>query len=183
MVANIVLKEVTGISNATISMMLIPDLANAEQLDDFSRVAQGSLPLIIQYIFILPLFTIVSLLVKEKESKARESMRMMGMTDLPYWLSWFVYYTALNTVLSLIAWGVLCINVIRASNPWYILAWIWLYGQAVFGQIIIMQSLFQKSKYSGLVSAVVYFSLVLLYIPVKPEDTSASVKFWTALIP
>lgn len=72
-------------------------------------------------------------MVKEKESKARESMRMMGMTDFPYWLSWFVYYTVLNTILSLIAWLVLCINVIEYSNPLYVLLFIWLYGEAIFG--------------------------------------------------
>jgi len=88
----------------------------------------GVLPLLMLFMYILPVFFIVSLIVKEKESKARESMRMMGMTDSPYWLSWFAYYTILNTLLSLIAWAVLCINVIGFSNPIFVLLWIWLYG-------------------------------------------------------
>ena len=83
--------------------------------------------------YILPVFTTVSLIVKEKESRAKESMRMMGMTDFPYWFSWFFYYSILNTIYSLIGWSVLCINVIGSSNPWYILLFIWLYGEAVFG--------------------------------------------------
>ena len=121
------------------------------------------------FMYILPVFTIISLLVKEKESKARESMRMMGMTDLPYWLSWFVYYTILNTIFSLIAWGVLCINVIGFSNPWWVFLWIWLYGESIFGEIIFMQSLFSKAKFSGLISSVVYFTLVLANIPVQSD--------------
>jgi ATP-binding cassette, subfamily A (ABC1), member 3 len=133
--------------------------------------------------YMLPIFTIVSLLVKEKESRARESMRMMGMTDFPYWLSWFVYYTLLSTVISVIAWATLCINVIRYSNPWLMLLFFWLYGQATFGQIIIMQSTFSRSKFSGLVSCIVYFGLILVYIPVKPNNVSRLTKFLTALIP
>jgi ATP-binding cassette subfamily A (ABC1) protein 7 len=88
--------------------------------------------------YILPVFTTVSLIVKEKESKAKESMRMMGMTDIPYWLSWFAFYTSLNTIFALMAWAVLCINVIGASNPIYIFLYIWLYGQSVFGEIVFM---------------------------------------------
>jgi hypothetical protein len=135
------------------------------------------------YMYMLPVFMIVSQLVKEKESRARESMRMMGMTDLPYWMSWFVYYTLLSTVISIIAWATLCINVIRYSNPWWILLFFWLYGQATFGQIIIMQSLFSRSKFSGLVSCIVYFGFILVYIPVKPNNVSFLTKFLTALIP
>jgi ATP-binding cassette, subfamily A (ABC1), member 3 len=135
------------------------------------------------FMYILPVFTIVSLIVKEKESKARESMRMMGMTDFPYWLSWFVYYTVINTALSLTAWGVLCINVIGFSNIYYVFAWIWLYGEAIFGQIIFMQALFQRSKFSGLIAAVVYFTLVLANIPVQSDTTSKLPRFLMSLIP
>jgi ATP-binding cassette subfamily A (ABC1) protein 3 len=144
---------------------------------------KGVLPLFLLYAFILPVFTIVSLLVKEKESKARESMRMMGMTDFPYWLSWFIYYTIINTVLSLVAWGVLCINVIGQSNVFYVFIWIWLYGESIFGQIIFMQALFQRAKFSGLIAAVVYFTLVLANIPVQSTSTQKLPRFILSLIP
>lgn len=144
---------------------------------------KGVLPLFLLYAFILPVFTIVSLLVKEKESKARESMRMMGMTDFPYWLSWFTYYTIINTVLSLVAWGVLCINVIGQSNVFYVFTWIWLYGESIFGQIIFMQALFQRAKFSGLIAAVVYFTLVLANIPVQSTSAQKLPRFILSLIP
>jgi hypothetical protein len=32
-------------------------------------------------------------LVKEKELKLKEGMRMMGLRELPYWASWFSYYS------------------------------------------------------------------------------------------
>ena len=133
--------------------------------------------------YILPVFTIVSLIVKEKESKTKESMRMMGMTDTPYWLSWLAYYTVLNTILSLVAWLVLCINVIGASNPFYIFLMIWMYGQSIFGEIIFMQALFSKSKFSGLFSAVIYFTSVLANIPVQSATAAKSTKFILSLLP
>ena len=108
---------------------------------------------------------------------------MMGMTDTPYWLSWFVYYTTLNTIFSILAWAVLCINVIGASNPWWIFIYIWLYGQAVFGEIVFMQALFSKSKYSGLVSAVIYFVAVLSNIPVQSATASRQSKAILSIFP
>jgi ATP-binding cassette, subfamily A (ABC1), member 3 len=141
------------------------------------------LPLFLLFIYILPVFTIVSLLVREKETKARESLRMMGMTDFPYWLSWFAYYSVLNTVLSLVAWAVLCINVIGSSNIFYIFAWIWLYGEAIFGQIIFMQALFQSSKFSGTIAAVFYFTLVLANIPIQYDPSWKVPTFFMSFIP
>lgn len=77
-------------------------------------------------------------IVKERENRAKESMRIMGMTDLPYWMSWFVYYTFINTMLSTVAWISLLFNVINWSNPVYIWLFFWLYGQAVFGQVVFL---------------------------------------------
>lgn len=165
-IANVILKQVTNNNDATISLMTIPEPSATQELDTFSQILSGVFPLLLLFMYIMPVFTTVSLIVKEKESKAKESMRMMGMTDAPYWLSWFAYYTILNTIFSILAWAVLCINVIGASNPFYIFLYIWLYGQSVFGEIIFMQSLFSKSKFSGLISAVIYFTATLSNIPV-----------------
>ena len=123
----------TNKNDATISLMAVPEPSITDDYDYFNLVLARVLPLLVLAIYILPVFTTVSLIVKEKESKAKESMRMMGMNDFPYWMSWFVYYTLLNTLISLIAWSILFINVIGSSNPSYILIYIWLYGQAVFG--------------------------------------------------
>ena len=91
------------------------------------------MPAFLLIAFIPPIYDMVFRIVKERESRAKESMRIMGMTDLPYWMSWFVYYTFINTMLSTVAWISLLFNVINWSNPVYIWLFFWLYGQAVFG--------------------------------------------------
>ena len=55
-------------------------------------------------------------------------MRIMGMTDLSYWLSWFIFYTTINTVVTTLAWGILMVNIINYSSPLYIWLFFWLYG-------------------------------------------------------
>jgi ATP-binding cassette subfamily A (ABC1) protein 5 len=46
-------------------------------------------------------------IVAEKENKVKESMRMMGLRDTAYWLSWFSYYTLLNTTISFFTYLIL----------------------------------------------------------------------------
>jgi len=96
-------------------------------------------------LFILPVFNMVFFIVKEKEQRVKESMRMMGMSDFPYWMSWFVYYTIINFVTSFLATLTLSINVFPNSNYFYVFLSIWLYGEAIFGEIVMIQALFSRS--------------------------------------
>jgi len=67
-------------------------------------------------------------IVREKETRAKETMRIMGMTDLPYWMSWFVFYSVINTVVSTLCWSILLRQVINYSQSFYIWLFFWLYG-------------------------------------------------------
>ena len=78
--------------------------------------------------FIPPVYNMVFKIVREKESRTKETMRIMGMTDMPYWFSWLAQYTVINTIVVLLSWGALMINVINYSQGWYILIFFWLYG-------------------------------------------------------
>lgn len=111
-------------------------------MDSFKGVLTKILPFLFILIFIPPVYNMVSLIVKEKESRMKENMRMMGMTDTPYWLSWYVYYTLVSTIVVVLAWSMLMINVIEVSDSFLILAYLWIYAQAVFGFIVFLSSLF-----------------------------------------
>ena len=91
------------------------------------------LPFLLLLIFIPPVYNTVFMLVKEKESRIKESMRMMGMRDSAYWLSWYAYYSVVSTVIVFLAWLVLLINCIVYSNSFLVLVFMIFYAQAVFG--------------------------------------------------
>lgn len=107
-------------------MAPVPGAVSIE--DDFTNTLELLLPLCLLLAYIPIVYNQVFLLVKEKESRAKEVMRIMGMTDLPYWLSWFVYYTIINTVVSTLCWSVLLFNVITYSQKFYLWIFFWLYG-------------------------------------------------------
>lgn len=137
--------------------MASPMAANTEISDPFNLFQVDVLPFLILLMFIPPVYNTVFMIVKEKESRIKESMRMMGMRDTAYWCSWYDYYTIITTLVCILAWSILLINVIEHSNILIILIWFFLYAQAIFGQIVFLSAFFESSKYSGLIGTLIYF--------------------------
>lgn len=181
--ANQLLMYLTGAKTANIAQMTIPVPGTVGVDDDFMQTLEILLPFLLLVSFIPPVYNMVFRLVKEKESGAKESMRMMGMTDASYWLSWFVYFSLINTVITLLIWGTLMINVINYSNPLYPLMFFWLYGEAIFGQIVFLQSFFSVSKYAGIVATVVYFGSAMLNYFIGLNSVSFAGKIFASLVP
>ena len=91
--------------------MTAPVPGTAAVDDAFTPALVTLLPLCVMLSYITMVYNMVFKIVIEKESKAKETMRIMGMTDLPYWLSWLTFYTVINTVVSTLIWGVLIIKI------------------------------------------------------------------------
>jgi ABC-2 family transporter protein len=117
----------------------------------------GMLPFFLLLIYILPMYRLISNLVSEKETKARESMRMMGLKDSSYWLSWWVYYTIIVTLISILVIIILRINVIKYSNMGLIFLYMWVYGMSLFGLAVFLSSFFSNARIAGVAGTLVYF--------------------------
>jgi hypothetical protein len=126
------LREVTETPNAQINTLIVPMKTEDLEIDKFASINSIFGNLII-LMYVVPVFMTTFLIVKEKEQKIKESMRMMGMSDLPYWLSWFFYYSGINLMTSVFATVTLAINVFPLSNYFLIFLVIFLYGQSLFG--------------------------------------------------
>ena len=106
-VANAILRHKTGNPGAQIAAFTIPQRMGDTVKDDFVFLIKGVLTFFILVMFIPPLYRTVYRIVAEKESRVKESMKMMGLRDSSYWMSWFTYYTIVNTIMSLLAWYIL----------------------------------------------------------------------------
>jgi hypothetical protein len=120
------------------------------------------------------LYRTIYRIVFEKVTRAKESMRMMGMSDFAYWLSWFLYYTTVNTVLVSCAFGILMIRSLNRESAFFIWLFIWLYGESLFGLLIIIQSLFSSPRAAGITATVIYFGTSVLSVLVSDAETPRS---------
>lgn len=115
------------------------------------------IPLLVTLMYIMPLHRMIMRIVSEKQTKIREVMRMMGLSDINYWLSWFIFYTCIVTIISLVSTGILCSNVFKYSNWGLIFIFFWGFGISLFGYIIFIQSLFTNPRTASIVSILIYF--------------------------
>lgn len=87
--------------------MTVPTLLPRIELDFFGQLVQQVLAFFVLIMYIPPLYRTVYRIVQEKESRVKESMKMMGLTDTAYWASWFTYYTTVNFLVSFLSWFML----------------------------------------------------------------------------
>ncbi|CDW85159.1 abc transporter family protein [Stylonychia lemnae] len=156
-IANIVLREKSGKQNATIAMSIVPFKADEYIKDDYGTVLSVVLAYYLLLMYIIPVYRLIQKIVAEKESKARESMRMMGLTDFSYWLSWFTYYFLIVTIISALCIIILSINVFKYSDRAYIFLYFWVYGMSLFGFCIFLQSFFSTARVAAITGTLAYF--------------------------
>jgi hypothetical protein len=106
--------------------------------DNFTLLLQWLLPFFMMLIYIPVLYRMVYRIVFEKVTRAKESMRMMGMGEFAYWFSWYAYYTIINLVLVSLVWIILMINAFSKTSAVGLWVFIFLYGQSLFGLILII---------------------------------------------
>ena len=137
-IANKVLQRVVNSTAAHIAVTLVPFKTDAYFSDDFSEVFNRMLPFFLLLIYILPVYRLISNVVAEKESKARETMKMMGLSDFSYWFSWWTYYFIIVTIISALCVGVLSINILENSDRGIIFLFLWIYGNSLFGMCLLI---------------------------------------------
>jgi len=120
--------------------------------DDFAAVF-GLISFFITLMYLIPVYRITFRIVSEKESRARESMKMMGLKDSSYWLSWFTYYLLLVTTISAVITIVLSnAGVTKYSDGFLFFIFLWLFGMSLFGIVMMTQAFFHKARTAGLVA-------------------------------
>lgn len=156
MLANTLLRRFT-VSDAEIVAILlpthndvVPNIRGSQNLYEISHV----------YLLIawLPFLLRTGYMVlEEKESRVKETMRMMGMSLTSYWLSWFIYFTVVNTLLSSLV-SVCIWQLVLTTTPFYMtFIYIWAHGQYLFAIILCAQAFFDSPKSGSLFMGLYYF--------------------------
>jgi hypothetical protein len=175
-VANTILKRATNNSNAQISTMIVPLQTLPAKNDLFAQVLQTLFPLFMILMYVPLLYRVVYRIVNEKVTRAKESMRMMGLGDFAYWSSWLAYFTIVNTVISLVVWLILMINVYQRKSGFLLFVMIWLYGQSLFGLVVIIQSIFSSPRAAAITTTIVYFGTSLFSTLISNDGTTREAK-------
>lgn len=59
-------------------------------------------PCFFMFTYLIPLYYMVSKLAEEKQSKSKEGMKMMGLKESVYFLSWFILFFGVMVVMGIV---------------------------------------------------------------------------------
>ena len=83
----------------------------------------------------------VSKLAEEKESKSREGMKMMGLKDSTYFLSWMTTFGIVIALMSLLLTIMVSFSTFRQSNKIIFFLFNFVYGISLFGFSVVIVAL------------------------------------------
>ncbi|KAK9828547.1 hypothetical protein WJX72_000707 [[Myrmecia] bisecta] len=111
--------------------------------------------LLLVYAFLPPTRSMVAAIVREKELRLREGMRILGLKDAAYWASWAITHFS-----TLALSGLLCALIglypFTHSDVWLMLAFFWLVAAALISFSYFLSTLFSTSRVAGMATAVIY---------------------------
>lgn len=182
LVNSIILQVITNNQNANINIGVINQKFESFSQDPFANFLGFMLPFFLVIAYICPLCILVFRMVKEKETRAKEGMRIMGMKDSVYFLSYFLQYLIINTVTTFLSSFVLT-RVLKNVSFVFIFGFNWLYGMNVFSLGYFFQAIMDKTRIAMIVSILIYFIMFFVSVAVISEDVSNSAKMFMSLLP
>ena len=108
-------------------------------------------------IFQIPFFYITSKIASEKESKVREGMKMMGLNDSIYYLSWLIVYSFISMVISLIVSIMICFILFKNISFFLFFVFCMIYSTSLLSISFILISFLPTKKSSGIAAVLINF--------------------------
>jgi hypothetical protein len=108
-------------------------------------------------IFIAPYFYIVSKMASEKESKAKEGMKMMGLNDFTYYVAWFILYLTICIVVSIIVTIMTFVGVFKEINFYLFFIFMVLYGMTLWSWAFVIIAFLPTKRSSGIAAVLLNF--------------------------
>ncbi|XP_056883329.1 phospholipid-transporting ATPase ABCA1-like isoform X2 [Takifugu flavidus] len=133
--------------------------------DGFLRSLARSLPLFMTLAWIYSVAMIVKGVVAEKEARLKETLRIMGMRNVIYWLSWAASFGLLLALSALFLTLILKYGgVLQYSDPSLIFVFLLVFCLTTITQCFLISVFFSKANLAAACGGLIYFALYLPYV-------------------
>lgn len=134
-------------------------------------------------IFLIPLIRFIYSMTQEKETKIKEAMLMMGMSEAGYNCSWFVYYLIISFSISFVLALFGGLVFFAKSMPVILFLVYFSFALAVYGLINFFQSIFSSPRNAIIVGIILYWLSGFVGIAVADPGIDIGFKFLTSIFP
>ncbi|XP_052020849.1 phospholipid-transporting ATPase ABCA7 isoform X3 [Apodemus sylvaticus] len=133
--------------------------------DVFLRVLSRSLPLFLTLAWIYSVALTVKAVVREKETRLRETMRAMGLSRAVLWLGWSLSCLGPFLVSSALLVLVLKLgNILPYSHPLVVFLFLAAFAVATVAQSFLLSAFFSRANLAAACGGLAYFALYLPYV-------------------
>ncbi|KFO28911.1 ATP-binding cassette sub-family A member 7 [Fukomys damarensis] len=133
--------------------------------DVFLRVLSRSLPLFLTLAWIYSVALTVKAVVREKETRLRDTMRSMGLSSAVLWLGWFLSCLAPFVLSAALLVLVLKLgDILPYSHPAAVLLFLATFAVATVVQSFLLSAFFSRANLAAACGGLAYFALYLPYV-------------------
>ena len=177
-----ILKNVTHNPLASFSYGVFPMKYTDFRLDFYGQFFGYIITIIIVIAYISPLSLYIYKIVEEKEAKTKEGMKIMGLGEGIYFLSYFIQYSVIAIFVSGI--NSFLLNLVFKNVPYYYLyIMILLFSLNIFSLIYFFQSFIDKTKIAIVLSLIIYFIMYCVSLSCMLENIPFLIKAILSIFP
>ena len=147
-----------------------------------ASLLSSNFPFFFLIIFLIPFYYLTSKIASEKESKSREGMKMMGLTDGTYYLSWFLVFFAIQLVTSVII-TIGSTIIFNNVNMFLYFCFCILYSMSIFGQAFAIVAFLPTKRSSGIAASMYHVISYYLVLTIQDPSTPAALKYGLGVLP
>ena len=176
-----ILKTETGNSNAEIIYTIVPAKYEERTYNLLHQFMEQIISIFFLIAYAFPMCINIYRLIKEKESKAKEIMKIMGLDEFNYYFSYFVIYSIFN-LLHAIGNALIVKQILNYIELGYLFVLFFLYGLVIFSLVFFFQSFLEKANISIIFCLLVYSIMYFIGFPLNSSAVKKSVKIVFALL-
>ena len=166
-----------------INFGILPMKYDKYRLDEkFGEVIRILGPFFIVIAYLIPLMLYTYRMVLDKEIKVKEGMKIMGLTDGVYFLSYFFIYI-LVSVFDTFAISFIFYEIYTIIPYQLFFIMFFLFSMNIFALAFFLQSFINKAKESFIISMLIYFGMLFSAHIVAGEDKSYTSKVFFSFFP
>ena len=152
------------------------------KFNDFAIFAGLYFTFFIILSYLCPLILYVLKMVVEKESRSKEVMKIMGMSEGTYFLSYFVEYFIINIIYAFSV-GYISKITFYFIPYMYLVFYLWLFGLNIFALSFFFQSFMDTTRLALIVSCLIYCLMLFVSVSVYDDTIQKKYKIIASLLP
>ena len=177
-----ILQKETGDSNAHINFGMMPMKYINYKNDPFGEYIGFVIPFFIVVAYMCPLCLYIYRIVSEKESGAKEGMKIMGLSEGIYFLSYFLQYLIISLFVSII--NSIIIGRVYTKIPYYFIFLIFfLWALNIFALAFFFQSFIDSTRFALILSLLLYFIMYFISLACIRVTAPKSIKIGLSFFP